>query len=310
MLARSVRLAQLLELAAWLAVGTAVVRHHGASGAWIALAPLLGAPLARLALVCALFALGWWHRAPRPPQERIGAWRTVAMILDEWRAFLAFNLVYLPWEGLWLPRERHPAPGGIPVMLVHGYFANRGYFVPLARHLAAHGVRVASIPTFRAHFATIEAFADELHGAIEALAVRAGAERVALVAHSMGGLAARVYMARHGAGRVAILVTIGTPHHGTALARFGVGANARQMERGSAFLRALEAAERAHAPRLAALSIYSPHDNMVAPQDTSRLSWAQNVAVPGRGHIVLGACDPVADLVAEALARAGVARAV
>jgi pimeloyl-ACP methyl ester carboxylesterase len=37
----------------------------------------------------------------------------------------------------------------------------------------------------------------------------------------MGGLVARAYLARHGAGRVAKLVTMGSPHHGTSLARLG-----------------------------------------------------------------------------------------
>ena len=68
-------------------------------------------------------------------------------------------------------------------------------------------------------------------------------------------------------------------------ARFGGGANARQMHRGSAFLRELCENEGEEGPACGVTSIYSPHDNLVAPQDTSRLAWAKNIAIRGRGHI-------------------------
>ncbi len=57
-----------------------------------------------------------------------------------------------------------------------------------------------------------------LRDAVEAL----GAERVNLVAHSMGGLDARWYVGRLGGHRrVASLTTIATPHHGTYVADWG-----------------------------------------------------------------------------------------
>lgn len=36
-------------------------------------------------------------------------------------------------------------------------------------------------------------------------------------------------------------------------------------------------------------SIYTPHDNLVVPQASSRLAYARNIAIPGRGHVdILG----------------------
>ena len=52
-----------------------------------------------------------------------------------------------------------------------------------------------------------------------------------IVAHSMGGLVARAYLRRHGGAQVARVITLGTPHHGTALANLAPGSNARQMSR-------------------------------------------------------------------------------
>jgi triacylglycerol esterase/lipase EstA (alpha/beta hydrolase family) len=118
----------------------------------------------------------------------------------------------------------------------------------------------------------------------------------------MGGLAARHYIREHGAGRVAKLVTIASPHHGTMLAAMGLGLNAREMHRGSAFLESLSANEAAHPPDVDATSIYSPHDNLVSPQDTSRLAWARNVAIPGVGHVHLLSCERTFELVLDELA--------
>jgi hypothetical protein len=96
------------------------------------------------------------------------------------------------------------------------------------------------------------------------------------------------------------LVTIGSPHRGTVHARFGAGANARQMRRGSAFLGELCEKEGERGPACGVTSIYTPHDNLVAPQDTSRLPWARNIAIPGRGHVdILGSERLLAVIVKE-----------
>jgi len=80
-----------------------------------------------------------------------------------------------------------------------------------------------------------------------------------------------------------------------------IGGHARQMRQGSDFLRALDAAEAARAPQVPATSIYSVHDNLVTPQDTSRLDWARNVALAGVGHVGIIAHEPVYALVLEEL---------
>jgi triacylglycerol esterase/lipase EstA (alpha/beta hydrolase family) len=103
----------------------------------------------------------------------------------------------------------------------------------------------------------------------------------------MGGLAARAWMRACPGTRVARLVTLGTPHHGTVLANLGLGANAVQMRRDSPWLQALEAAETGD-QRARIVSIYTHHDNIVAPQDSSELAGARNVAFGGVGHVALG----------------------
>jgi triacylglycerol lipase len=117
---------------------------------------------------------------------------------------------------------RRPAPTRYPLVLAHGYFGFDSIGVPRMRQEYFRGVRarlealghvvhVARVSPA----AGIEVRARQLATQIEAF----GAERVNIIAHSMGGLDARYAIARLGLGqRVASLTTIGTPHQGTPLA--------------------------------------------------------------------------------------------
>jgi predicted alpha/beta hydrolase family esterase len=286
MFASLVRLSLALELALYCAIGAWLHLERAWSIAGTAVAAIAFALGVRLALVCFTMFLGWVNRSPRPPQHQIGLAATVRLVLGEYRALLSNNLFYLPWESVALRPDPQPAPSArVPLVLVHGYFGNRGYYRPLVRWLESRGIGPIYVPNFRAAFATIEQFAVGLHEAIERIAAATGQDKVIVVCHSMGGLAARRYVMEHSDARVDRLITIASPHHGTALASLGIGANARQMRRGSEFLRELEAAEARKPRRFPATSIYSTHDNLVAPQETSLLPWAENLALAGLGHI-------------------------
>jgi triacylglycerol lipase len=120
------------------------------------------------------------------------------------------------------PGEPRP-PSPYPIVLVHGFLGfgeirlfgrSFRYFRGVAEAMAETGASV--------HIVTLPPLASVPDRArILAEAVRAlPAPRVHLVAHSMGGIDARYAIARLGlTDRVASLVTIGTPHRGTPLAR-------------------------------------------------------------------------------------------
>jgi len=105
-----------------------------------------------------------------------------------------------------------------------------------------------------------------------------------------GRLVARAWLRHYGAARVARIITIGTPHHGTALGQPGGGRECAQMSRidgvPSGWLAQLAASE---TPETRALitSIYSHHDNIVAPQTSAHLPGARNLAFGGIGHVAL-----------------------
>ncbi len=307
MLARYIRVMLVLELAAYAAVAWWLNFLFGWSYAVLAAAAIAMILLSRLAVVAISTSLGFIAGSPTPATHRIGVAAAVAMVLREWHATLANNFFCLPWPEHALRRDPEAAPmGRVPVILVHGYFGNRGYFRALVRNLEARGIGPLFTPTLRAAFATIEDFTVDLHAEIERVAKATCQEEVVLICHSMGGLAARSYLCTHGSARLRKLITVSSPHHGTVHALLGAGANARQMRLDSVFIAELCEREARRAPECGATSIYSCHDNLVAPQETSRLAWARNVALPGLGHLEILGSGPLVALLVEELREAGV----
>jgi triacylglycerol esterase/lipase EstA (alpha/beta hydrolase family) len=108
----------------------------------------------------------------------------------------------------------------------------------------------------------------------------------------MGGLAARAWLAAHQEhrSRVQGIITIGSPHHGTWLARWSHLPNGRQMQQDSPWLIALARREREQAGDHAYrnfLCWYTPTDNIVFPASTATLPGADNRTVGGAAHVDL-----------------------
>lgn len=149
--------------------------------------------------------------------------------------------------------------------------------------------------------ASIDDYASSVHHAIRALCRESGNSDIVIVAHSMGGLAVRACIRAHGSEHVARVITLGTPHGGTKEAQFGLGENCVQMhcrDEGtpSDWLQALAASEDAQT-RALFVSIYSHHDNIVAPQTSSHLPGAINIELHGIGHVALALDVEVQSLV-------------
>ena len=286
MLANLVRVSLALELALYVGAGWWLVQARGWNALAAALAFVAIALGIRLALVCFSTSVSWVLRSPRPPEHQLGFIGTIALVLGEWRSMLADNLVWLPLENVAIRADPPASASQVPVLLVHGYFSNRGMMRPVIRALDAAGIPPRTF-NFSNPFATADALVPELEAQVERVLKATGKPRLILVCHSLGGLVARAWMARHGVERVAKVVTVASPHHGTVLAALAIGRNAPQMRRKSAFLAELERQEGDRGPGIAFTSIYTLHDNLVMPQDTSRLAWAKNIALSGLGHVAV-----------------------
>jgi len=238
--------------------------------------------------------------AATPADHALNPARAAGLFLHEFRAsMLASSFDMLRPLGMQL----QPQARGLPVLLIHGYACNSGYWRPLSARLARAGISHYGID-LEPPGASIDAYVPQVQAAIERLCAETGSKQVIIVGHSMGGLVARAWLRRHGAGAVARVITLGTPHHGTALAHLGPGGNAVQMRYRSEWLAALAASE-ANLQRGLISSIYSVHDNIVAPQDSGALPGARNLVFGAIGHVALGRHPAILRCAMEEIAAAG-----
>ena len=255
---------------------------------------VVGLPLVYLALILvntsAFFALAWLFRAQRPTHAQIDGRRAARMVWDEYRT-LAGSAPRMMLYKLLMP-DPAPAPAELPVLLVHGVLCNAGVWTRMKRHLEAEGLGPVYALSYGPPLASIEVFVEQVAEKIDAILAATGARRVAVVAHSMGGLVVRAYLRRYGGAHVARVVTIGTPHAGSVHAWMFPGVSLSQIRPGNAWLNDLSRPA-GDAPLPPMVSLWSWHDSMVAPQTSSRLADSENIELSGVGHnALLG--DPVA----------------
>jgi triacylglycerol esterase/lipase EstA (alpha/beta hydrolase family) len=268
---------------------------------WFVAAAPLAYLLPVLVLAALWFTLSWIWRTPRPPEYRLGAVACARLFLGEVAA------VALSWPLIIAHRlliaDPVAAPAQRPLLLVHGVAVNDGVWYALRRDLARRGLGPVYTINYGPPLAGIEHFADQLAARIDAVCAATGAERVALIAHSMGGLVSRAYLRRFGAARIEQLITIGTPHHGSMLAWTFAGRCLGEMRPGSRWLAEINRDESAPSP-VPITSIWSRHDSMVAPQASADLACARNIALAGIGHNALLNHPAVMDEVARTVASA------
>ena len=287
MLARLLRRLMLAELLLYLAGGAAVHAATGLGVVSLLLIATITALCLRAIIAAVLFSVSWAHRSPLPVRARIGPGGRARIILGEYLSLLLLYTVFQPFPrlaDLGRPRGHNTLP---PVLLIHGFFCNRGFWWYIRRGLAARGAGFCETVDLEPPFGDIDGYAPALRRAVDRLISQSRQPKVALVCHSMGGLAARSLMAADPAfaEKIAMIVTLGTPHHGTVLAWLARGTNIREMRPNSTWLQRLN-----HQPGPTAVyraSIYSHYDDIVAPQESSRLEGWRNVGLAGPGHLAM-----------------------
>ena len=180
-----------------------------------------------------------------------------------------------------------------PVLLLHGYGANSGFWKPFSNQLSQASISHAAID-LEPILGSIDDYAELIETSVQQLCHNNGAKTIVIVGHSMGGLAARAWLRRYGTARLESIITLGTPHFGSTLAGYGMGRNARQMlpaisgtTKENHWLTALANSE-SPAVRARMKSIYSRHDNIVSPQQSAHLPGAANMEFDLIGHVALG----------------------
>ncbi|RZI43072.1 alpha/beta fold hydrolase [Herbaspirillum sp. HC18] len=302
MVARITRLLLLFQLL--IAVGVYFVAtrlFHVGNDLLAALISIAAIVLLRLIITGNNFFLAWRYRSETPEHHRIGWQDAMTLFFGEFRATMTASSWTMPFHSFSKREAAHS--DGLPVLLIHGYGCNSGYWHPLSKVLVKANITHYAID-LEPVIGGIDEYVPMIHEAVERLCRDSGYDRIVIVAHSMGGLATRAYLRDHGSKRIAKVVTLGTPHHGTGLAHFGVGLNTHQMRwtateqegLASKWLRTLQATEDPALYRLF-ISIYSHHDNIISPQTSSHLAGAKNIELHAVGHVALASAPTVQALV-------------
>ena len=226
---------------------------------------------------------------------------SLAALASELRArVISFNWsqAFVHWA---LGNDPVGAGNGAPILLVHGFFSNRGMWVSFRKRLAAANLGPVYTVTLEPLNGSIDEMATSLDKRIEEIVGATGNEKIIVVAHSMGGVVARAYMTQVAENRIARFITLGTPHHGSRIAALGLFECVQQMRYQSPWIEMLEDMEAASPPEVPTLSIYTLNDDLVYPPESSVLEWAENVPVSAVGHVGLMFSEAVANRVIAAI---------
>ncbi len=271
----------ILELAAWSLLTRGLVARGTLTDLQGGVLFLALPFVARFVLALFSYTLSRVKGMALRPEQRMSFIAWWKYFLREYAYLCSQSLLYLPFRIFFhtaTERGLGPTTGEVIVMQ-HGYAHNSSVWFGTARALEQLGYRVYAFD--QPMFAPIDTMGDRLAMRIEEIVRMTGEPQITLIAHSMGGLIARAYLRTHGNARVKKLITIGSPHHGTYHAYLASGTNGRQMRPGNPWLTVL-AKTRVTVPFT---SIYSVHDTIISPQDSSRMPEATNIELTNIGHV-------------------------
>lgn len=269
-----------LLLAAGALLGAAASYVSGGLG-W-AMAALAFVPVLHATLMAVEF---FWARRSNE-RDPAGAPAPGRTIVAWWHELVHAVRVF----GLWQPfLSRAPADhlppdawGRSGVLLIHGFVCNRGLWRRWLHRLTRRGTPFVAVD-LEPVFGRIEDYDTRIEAGVRLLEAATGVPPI-IVAHSMGGLATRHWWASQPTTRIRHLITIGSPHRGTRLARLARAPNARQMREGAAWSAAL-LARQPRAQHLRTTCFYAHADNIVFPASSATLPGADNRHLGAVGHI-------------------------
>ena len=180
-----------------------------------------------------------------------------------------------------------PASDKPGVVFIHGFLCNRAFWSPWLAQLQTQNRAFASV-SLEPIFGSIDSYPAIVEAAV-ANVTQATGQPPTLICHSMGGLAARAWLRSNPANeaRIKRIITLGTPHFGTALSSekpLLPFINTHQMQRLGAWTQQL-AKDEPTARYSKFTCWYSNCDNIVVPTSTAMLPGADNRLVTAQGHI-------------------------
>lgn len=222
--------------------------------------------------------------ASLPSIEKISAWARLRCWLYECLAVSRVFLVSQPFHESFSEQRPAQAIAAPPILLLHGFACNRAIWISMQRWLAKQGFTAHAI-TLTPILASIDDYTAAVEHAVQQLRQQYGRPPI-LICHSMGGLVARAYMRQYGTSQITHAITLGSPHQGTLLAYFGRGENSHQMRPDSSWLQLLQLSETPE-QQARLTSLYSWHDTIIWPPNSSALPGIRHLELAGLGHVSL-----------------------
>ena len=172
--------------------------------------------------------------------------------------------------------------GHPPLIFVHGLGGNRGNFLLMAWYLRLHGRR----RSYKIHFEggqSMEEMAAALAGFVRDVKKATGERGVEMVAHSLGGIVARMAVSEHRlASSVETLITLGTPHKGTYTARYANTTVIRDMRPESDLIKRLNG--KPWPKKVRGVTFWSRNDLFVLPPEAAAVEGTEQVEMTPFTH--------------------------
>ena len=242
-----------------------------------------------LIVVLLSYSIFWYETADRQPDlikkrfNRKNLQLVAVLIFSE----LFYDLLTLSSIPFGLIKKANPflKRGETPVLLLHGLFVNKAswfWFKYRLRQQGFNNVVTMNLSSWHNEEVLTELVAKK----VDELRHQVGVNKINIVGHSMGGLIARNYIQlRGGSDKVERLICLGSPHHGSKLAAFTLDPLGKLLVPNSDFLQRLNQAPIPE--NVATTNIYTCKDNMVLPNESCQIPWAQNIALDRMGHTAL-----------------------
>lgn len=175
-----------------------------------------------------------------------------------------------------------------PILFVHGWASSGSVWNTMVRNFEREGWRREELHTFsyRTSQSNVTT-ARDIERRVADIKRRTGAERIDIVAHSMGSLSSRYYIKTlRGEGNIDEWVSLGGPNHGTTTASFCFETSCVEMRPRSRFLEELNAGD--ETPGAVNYGTWwSSCDEIINPDESVILSGATNTETGCVGHIAL-----------------------
>jgi triacylglycerol lipase len=191
------------------------------------------------------------------------------------------------------PGKAHSSPVTTPVLLVHGFGANKSNWTFVTRSLADAGFLRVHALNYNPLTAGLPELAQQCADRADELKSHFGVDRVHIIGHSLGGVIARYAIQVLGLDGVSVCATVAAPHAGLGSARPGVPTErsgpllvARQLRSDSEVMARLRSTAR---PSGAQFVAYYSNLDVIVPAHRAKIHESElsatNILIKDHGHL-------------------------